>query len=156
MIIRTFLFIFVIVCNNNYLFSNVNNIDKLPISSKELIKTVFPKVEIKDITVYKRTYKVELNNDIIFHFNRDGELKEINGLEIEPIPYKSIPKKAYITLLNEVKNPRIIYIAKKKDFFHIKTFDKFQLYDIVVKDDGELIKKEKIVEDNLYYEKRKK
>ena len=84
-----------------------------------------------------------LENEAIISFNGYGDWIKIDS-SFEPIPQEVLPKKILNSISKNFKNPKIVYANKydkiyEKLFFEVIIYDKYDIFAIYIKEDGEII-----------------
>ena len=116
------------------LFYNFLNAQDLPKNAFNFMHLVFPDFKIN---------KVTLENEAIISFNGYGDWIKIDS-SFEPIPQEVLPKKILNSISKNFKNPKIVYANKydkiyEKLFFEVIIYDKYDIFAIYIKEDGEII-----------------
>lgn len=135
--------VLLILINTIILNSKVLENDKLPINSKEFINLIYPNIKIKEVKLNGYKYEVVLTNNTTLYFANNGAWIEVNGLYNEPIPKNILPNSVLESMLENIKNPKILNISKLYKKYKILLYDKYELYSIIISENGELLEKEK-------------
>lgn len=125
------------------LFYNFLNAQDLPKNAFNFMHLVFPDFKINNISLEDDIYKVTLENEAIISFNGYGDWIKIDS-SFEPIPQEVLPKKILNSISKNFKNPKIVYANKydkiyEKLFFEVIIYDKYDIFAIYIKEDGEII-----------------
>lgn len=125
------------------LFYSFLNAQDLPKNAFNFMDSVFPDFKIDNIALENNIYKVTLLNEAVISFDGQGDWVKIDS-SFEPIPQTVFPKKVLDSISKKFKNPKIVHANKydkiyEKLLFEVIIYDKYDIFAIYVKEDGEIV-----------------